>query len=123
MSKEEKREIRVGRMSDFAASGLSQKEWCRQNQVPLPQFGYWRRALKQQATTEGREATSGPAGWLHVELPVGPEQALDPQRAVGSSVTAGLTVGAGGASIEVHACFDALLLRAVVQALSGAEGR
>ena len=36
------------RIQDFHKSGLSRKEWCQKNQVPLSSFGYWIRKQTQK---------------------------------------------------------------------------
>ena len=36
------------RIQDFHKSGLSRKEWCQKNQVPLSSFSYWIRKQMQK---------------------------------------------------------------------------
>lgn len=36
----------AGRIAAFKNSGLSRKEWCQKNQVPLSTFGYWFRKMQ-----------------------------------------------------------------------------
>ena len=53
-----------------AASGLSQKAFCRQQGVPLATFGYWKRKLRAEAAgqVEEKNQTASLEGWI--ELPV-----------------------------------------------------
>ena len=108
MSQESKQELWVGRLADYAASGLSQKQWCAQHDVALHQFAYWRQRLN--GTGPGNETSkAGPAAWCAVQL-----LPKDNQPKANHS---GVTVRVGGASIVVEPGFDANLLRAVVEAL------
>lgn len=34
------------RINSFQESGLSRKEWCQQNEIPLSTFSYWNRKLQ-----------------------------------------------------------------------------
>ena len=34
------------RLQDLQASGLTQKEWCQQNQIPMTTLRYWKRKFK-----------------------------------------------------------------------------
>jgi len=41
------------RISSFQESGLSRKEWCLQNEIPLSTFGYWSRKLQTESSMTG----------------------------------------------------------------------
>ena len=103
MSMESKQELWVGRMADYAASGLSQKQWCAQHDVVLHQFTYWRHRLNGTGA-KSQTSKAAPAAWCAVQLVPG---ARNP----------GVTVRVGEASVVVELGFDANLLRAVVEAL------
>lgn len=40
-------------ISSFQESGLSCKEWCQQNEIPLATFGYWNRKLQTESSMIG----------------------------------------------------------------------
>lgn len=42
----EKRDEWSERISDWRRSGLSQSAYCRENELSLPSFGYWKRKLE-----------------------------------------------------------------------------
>lgn len=44
-----KAELWVDRISSFQESGLSRKEWCQQNKIPLSTFSYWNRKLQSES--------------------------------------------------------------------------
>ena len=43
-----KEDFWMKRIQDFQKSGLSRKEWCQENQVPLSTFSYWIRKQMQK---------------------------------------------------------------------------
>lgn len=43
-----KEDLWMKRIQDFQKSGLSRKEWCQENQVPLSTFSYWIRKQMQK---------------------------------------------------------------------------
>lgn len=36
-------------IQQWSASGLTKKEWCRQNDISIKSFYYWQRQLRQEA--------------------------------------------------------------------------
>ena len=38
------------RITAFQNSGLSRKEWCQQNQIPLSTFSYWFRKIQSESS-------------------------------------------------------------------------
>jgi len=112
MSRESLQQDWARRLEEYSASGLSQKEWCQGNDVPMHQFNYWRGKLKQGKITSANPiAAEGENGWWKLEvLPEPPplQNALD--------------VRVGAATIKVAPGFDAKLLAAVVQALGPGAG-
>lgn len=48
-----KAELWAYRISSFQESGLSRKEWCQQNEIPLSTFGYWNRKLQTESSMIG----------------------------------------------------------------------
>ena len=110
MSKAGKREEWVGRLASYEGGGLSQRQWCEENGVPLHQFAYWRGRLKQQA-----EGQVTPAGWCAVAIQGKSSDGRVDSRGIAHQ--SGLTVLVGSAAIHVERGFDAGLLREVVRAL------
>ena len=107
MSRESLQEVWRRRLEEYAASGLSQKQWCLAKELPVHQFHYWRGKLKPASTRSIDLVVDN--GWCRLqELPV-------PVPVPAKHV---LEVRVGPATIEVAAGFDGDLLAAVVQALS-----
>jgi len=104
MSREELREEWRGRLELFASSGLSQRQWCADNGVPLHRLTYWRGQLLGKATPPKQIP-----GWCPVNILSSP-----------SNGGSGITIRVGAATIEVVSGFDGGLLRAVVGALGDA---
>jgi hypothetical protein len=100
MNKDEKREAWRVRLEAFAASGLTQREWCAREGLGLHQLGYWRGRLSERS-----DATPQGAAWCALDVV--------PENNGGD----GMTVRVGGAGIEVRRGFDAALLRDIVRAL------
>ena len=114
MSKEAVQEQWRKRLAQFSASGLTQTQWCREHGLPVHQLTYWRSRLEARAGAAPKLNGNGHGtSWYGVRL----VDAAADSAAAQSSQRATLTVRAGGASIEVGRGFDAVLLRAVVQAL------
>ncbi len=44
-----KADLWADRISSFQESGLSRKEWCQQNEIPLSTFSYWSRKLQPKS--------------------------------------------------------------------------
>lgn len=59
-----KTDLWAERLQDFQKSRLSQKEWCREHQIPVSTLGYWLR--KQTRESAGQEKTADP---MFVRLP------------------------------------------------------
>ena len=75
-------------IDEQAASGLTQKAFCEQADIPVATFGYWKRKLKrtdpsrsdEEVTTQAvslddwielpAAASASPSGW-HIELDLG----------------------------------------------------
>lgn len=45
------------RLQSWRESGLSQKQWCEQNNVRQPQFWYWKKKLEEASVTQERNQT------------------------------------------------------------------
>ena len=103
MSRETLQGVWGRRLEEYAASGLSQKQWCLANNLPVHQFHYWRGKLKPAVTGPVNLAVD--QGWCRLqEMPMPAKQVLE--------------VRVGSATIQVALGFDEDLLAAVVQALS-----
>lgn len=50
------------RLQHLCDSGLTQKAWCEQNQIPLTTLRYWKRKLSTK-----REQVSHDMGWFPIE--------------------------------------------------------
>jgi hypothetical protein len=92
------------RLQDFAESQQTVQQWCNFNRVTIHQYYYWRRRLAGPA-----ENNAANRRWQAVEIL---ENAPLP------TPKAGLSLHIAGATIEVCAEFDPILLRAVVAALA-----
>ncbi|NMP21583.1 IS66 family insertion sequence element accessory protein TnpA [Sulfobacillus harzensis] len=104
MSQKEREELRqlwVGLVAAFRASGLGQAQWCRQNGYKVRHLHYWLRKFPATDAT-----ASETAAWLSVPIV--------PERNVGAT----LVVRVGSTVIDVRPGFDPDLLRAVVRALA-----
>ena len=104
MSQKEREELRqlwVGLVAEFRASGLGQAQWCRQNGYKVRHLHYW---LRKFPATDA--AASESTTWLPV--PVAPDREATPS----------LVVRVGSAVIDVQPGFDPDLLRAVVRTLA-----
>ena len=70
MSKRRNRTEWLQLIDEQAASGLSQKAFCAQREIPLATFGYWKRKLRfgSPSTPTGPSTDTAPlADWI--ELP------------------------------------------------------
>jgi hypothetical protein len=105
MTREELREEWRGRLDHFVESGLSQRQWCAENGVPLHRLAYWRGQLRQQGTTNPKHIP----GWCPIDVVSGQ-----------CNSDSGVTIRVGAAAIGVRSGFDAGVLRAVVHALGDA---
>ena len=101
MERDAKRVEWRARLEAYAASGLTQREWCAREGVSLHQLGYWRGQLREQS-----KPIAATPGWCALDVV-----------AEHNSGGNGLTVRVGSAGIEVRPGFDAALLRDIVRAL------
>lgn len=96
---EESRLLWSSRVEAFTASGLTQAEFCKNNDYKIKQFNYWlRKFRKLDMTPQGNDMK-----WIPVN--------------VEASKTAKLNIKIGSAVIEVESGFDAKLLSEVLKAL------
>ena len=106
----ERRELWRERLSALSGSGLTQKQWCEQNGVPVHQLAYW----KQRLADSGRAGTSvSGVEWCATQLIPSADSVardLDGKRA--------MEVRVGAACIQVRSGFDPVLLAGVVRALA-----
>ena len=73
-----KEKLWADRISLFQESGLSRKEWCHQNEIPLSTFSYWNRKLQSESAVI--EESNNP---VFAKLPS--EQDLCPGERIGKS--------------------------------------
>jgi hypothetical protein len=106
----ERRELWRERLSALAGSGLTQKQWCEQNGVPVHQLAYWKQRL---AGSEPAGTRASGVEWCTTQLVPGGDSVA---RDLGGKRH--LEVRVGGACIEVRTGFDPVLLAGVVRALA-----
>ena len=87
MKKSSREQDWAAQVACWQSSGLSQNAWCREHNVTISQFGYWKRKLAgpdkpphSQATSEAPafvpltvSNTMAPGNGLHLRLPNGCE--------------------------------------------------
>ncbi len=88
------------RLDDLKASGLTQKAWCQENQIPQSTLRYWIRKLKS-------EASAVPSSWLQ----------LDPARQTMTIPDSEIIVQRAGIRIILSPASDPALGRRLVQLL------
>ena len=59
MTAAQRKEMWQQRLEQLKASGMTQKDWCRQNGIPETTLRYWSRRLKDEAPAE--------PGWIRLE--------------------------------------------------------
>ena len=64
-----KGEIWRERIEKWKASGLTQSEWCRMNDVNYKRFGYWSRKLRKLEMAGGRSGESDGYEFYEVSFP------------------------------------------------------
>ncbi len=120
MINEEKAVLWRSRLDSFEQSGMSIKEFCRQNSLEPRSYRYWRSRLGEvklpfvSRDVSGSVVSSKSPSWLCIDTasestPCSPEP------------NPFLTVRISGAEIDVHSGFNEALLRSIVQALGGGE--
>ena len=77
------------RLAELSASGMTQKEWCKQNQIPMTTLRYWKRKLQPKEDRSERMA------WVTAG-------SLDPTQLQDS----GLTIQKPGITIHFSAAAD-----------------
>jgi hypothetical protein len=101
----EKRRHWKAHIDAWKASGLKQSQYCRQHDLKLHQFVYWRRKYHPACTT-------APVSLVRVELP---GQAF--YRPVPSPVSPLRVIVGADRRIEVERGFDPVVLKQLIQAL------
>ena len=56
MTREQKRQLWLERLQDMDKSGLTQKAWCKNNNIPYSTFRYWSDQLAESADKRAFEA-------------------------------------------------------------------
>jgi len=71
-NKEQNRQQKLAMITSWQQSGLSQKQYCQEQNIPYHVFYYWYRQSRDKATVTARGfvqlSSSLPAGGLHAEL-------------------------------------------------------
>jgi hypothetical protein len=88
-----------------AASGGSVAGWCRDQEINVQQFHYWRKRLGSAPELTARSGGPEPVQWL----------AVDPVSV--PAARSGVTLRVGQVSIDVDAGFDRFLLSEVLGVL------
>lgn len=104
-TREQRRQIRIERITDYRCSGLSMSAWCAANQIKREQLKYWLRKSKEDVSSGSPTPSTR---WV-------PLTVANPSDTRVS--TSSLVVRIGQASIELHSGFNPELLREVVHAL------
>jgi transposase-like protein len=100
-----------------AASGLSVREFCEQEQISRPSFYAWRRRLAQQAGSVVQSpATGGDREEPHAMREFIPVRLLD-------TPSAWEVVHPGGCRVRVSGEVSATALQCIVEVLDGRTGR
>ena len=60
----------VGIIKEVEASGLCKNEWCRQNDVPLTQYYYWQRKVRNYLLSQQPKTTGMAGGAVFCELAI-----------------------------------------------------
>lgn len=97
-------------ISEFKCSGLSQSDFCKNNELKIKQFNYWFRKFKQenQSTVQPSAQTSQ---WIKLEQP------NTFHKINGNKLPNVLNVKIGCATIEVQDGFNSSLLVQVIDTL------
>jgi hypothetical protein len=51
----ERKDIWVQKLQDWEMSGLKRAEYCRQNQIPVSTFDYWRKRIRKESALSSDE--------------------------------------------------------------------
>jgi hypothetical protein len=87
----------------FAESGLTRRDYCRQNGIAIYQLDYWRRKL--QGSTPNHQASAG--AWIPLEIRDG----------VSPAENASIGLRIGRVTIDIKPGYDRKLLTDVLQVL------
>ena len=99
------------------ASGMSVKEWCKQNDVNQQQFYYWQRIIREIA---GESLPVMPQESKFVQLPVTTSVAAANNQGASESEPS-MVIRVGKAAIELTNHVQPELLATVLKVLSSAE--
>ena len=66
----DRNELWQNRLQELAASDMTQKEWCRKNNIPESTLRYWIRKLRPAETSD--EKAADPKGWIQMPKRIGP---------------------------------------------------
>ena len=105
MNRQERDEFWRKRLIAAEQSGLTVKDWCKQNHVERRSYYEWKRRLSPAAVSASADVSA--TDWLPVSV-------QEPDTA---SANGCITIRVAGAVIDVHGGFNPTLLRAVVLAL------
>lgn len=105
MTREQRRQAWIARITDYKSSGLTMSAWCTANQFKLDQLKYWLRKTKE--TSSSVSATPS-TRWMPLTVVSQPDTIVS---------KSSLVVRIGQASVELRAGFDPQLLREIVDAL------
>ena len=95
-------EIWAERIAECRGSGLSVREWCRDNEISEKTYYYWQKKLYQQMISAAEEVS-------FAEVP------REVQTGRCAKVTARISMP--GASVEVYSGADAETVRAIIEAM------
>ena len=61
----------IQRLEQWQQSGLSQKDWCQANQIPVHQFSYWKQKLLNKAVDQQARPGSQSQRFIPVQIQPG----------------------------------------------------
>lgn len=104
-TREQRRQARIERITDYRCSGLSMSAWCTANQIKREQLKYWLRKSKEDVSYDSPTPSTH---WVPLTVPNQSDTHVP---------ASSLVVRIGQARIELHSGFNPELLREVVHAL------
>lgn len=105
MTREQRRQAWIARITDYKSSGFTMLAWCTANHFKLDQLKYWLRKTKEASPSVSATPSTR---WMPLTVVSQPDTIVS---------TSSLVVRIGQASVELRAGFDPQLLREIVLAL------
>lgn len=97
IKKEEQRRLWVCRLDDLEESGMTQEQWCKQNNIAYSTLRYWIGKLKKEAENENKTIN-----WLKAEMTPGSAVAVVNPPNVAIPMRASIGIRCGEFTVEVQ---------------------